>query len=63
MYITPLRHERMRKWLNLDSTRGAALRGGRIGGLCQRRDYLEKCKVEFNQLSCWLYFVLNLLVF
>ena len=53
----------MRKWLNLDSTRGAALRGGRIGGLCQRRDYLEKCKVEFNQLSCWLYFVLNLLLF
>ena len=31
MYITPLRHERMRKWLNLDSTRGATVREGRIG--------------------------------
>ena len=24
---------------------------------------LEGCKVEFNQPSCWLYFVLHLLVF
>ena len=30
-HITPLRHERMRKWLNLDSTRGAAIRKGRVG--------------------------------
>ena len=47
LYITPLRHERMRKWLNLDSTRGAALREGRIGGPCQRRDYLKK-EVRFT---------------
>ena len=30
MYITPLRHGRMRKWLNLDSTRGATVREGRV---------------------------------
>ena len=24
---------------------------------------IEQCKVEFNQPSCWLYFVPNLLVF
>ena len=30
-HITPLRHERMRKWLNLDSTREAAVRKGRVG--------------------------------
>ena len=25
--------------------------------------YVHFCKVEFNQPSCWLYFVINLLVF
>ena len=30
-HITPLRHERMRKWLNLDSTREATVRKGRVG--------------------------------
>ena len=30
VYITPLRHGRMCKWLDLDSTRGAAVREGRV---------------------------------
>ena len=30
LYITPLRHGRMRKWLNLDPTCEAAVREGRI---------------------------------
>ena len=29
VYITPLRHGRMHKWLNLDFTRGMAVRKGR----------------------------------
>ena len=33
--------------------------GGNING----RQFNEGCKVEFNQSSCWLYFVPNLLVF
>ena len=33
--------------------------GGNING----RQFNEGCKVEFNQPSCWLYFVPNLLVF
>ena len=31
LYITRLRHGRMRKWLNLDSTQGIAIGEGRIG--------------------------------
>ena len=31
LYITPLRHERMCKWLNLNSTREVAVREGRVG--------------------------------
>ena len=37
----------MRKWLNLNSTCGADLREGRIGGPCQRHDCLEK-EVRFT---------------
>ena len=32
-------------------------------GICHRIAKGGDCKVEFYQPSCWLYFVLNLLVF
>ena len=32
-------------------------------GFCHGIGKGEDCKVEFNQPSCWLYFVPNLLVF
>ena len=32
-------------------------------GFCHRIAKRGDCKVEFNQLSCWLYSVSNLLVF
>ena len=32
-------------------------------GFCQRIAKGGDCKVEFNQPSCWLYFVSNFLVF
>ena len=34
-----------------------------VVGFCQGIAKGADCKVEFNQLSCWLYFVPNLLVF
>ena len=34
-----------------------------ILGFCHGIAKGEDCKVEFNQPSCWLYFVPNLLVF